>query len=177
MALPFSDICGSVPSKKAIYIYPMISCWRWLEDFFGDPQNALLGSPCWVRTSRIFRCLSSSRSLVVTWVSSRPNVHIQACLASWSVFSVEKNYDRKTERGWKVSKGRVLKVKNLMTFTSEHAISSEPFSSSDFPFCTADGRTWPDVKHFLGEALDEMTSMMPTVSSPPPKKTQEVYRQ
>lgn len=64
-----------------------------------------------------------------------------------------------------------------MTFTLEHAISSEPFSSSDFPFCTADGRTWPDVKHFLGEALDEMTPMMPTVSSPPPKKTQEVYRQ
>lgn len=57
-----------------------------------------------------------------------------------------------------------------MTFTSEHAISSAPFSSSDFPFCTADGRTWPDVKHFLGEALDEMTPMMPTVSSPPPKK-------
>ena len=81
-----------------------------------------------------------------------------------------------------------MKVKNLMTFTSEHAISSEaePFSSYDFRLCTADGRTWPDVKHFLGEALDEchtvgrgeeeMSPMIPKVSSPQ-NKPEEVYRQ
>ena len=47
-----------------------------------------------------------------------------------------------------------------------------PFPVMTSPLHPADGRTWPDVKHFLGEALDEchspggrggeeMTPMMP----------------
>lgn len=103
------------------------------------------------RTSRTCRCLSSSLNLVATWDPSRRNVHIQVgrqnCVGN---------------HGWE----------DTVWWQSVRFCSEETPHFCEVEFCwlhcwlhffisfvaletltCADGRTWPDVKHFVGEEL------------------------
>lgn len=102
------------------------------------------------RTSRTCRCLSSSLSLVATWDPWRRNVHIQV---------------------GRQNCGDLHRCENTVWWRSVRFCSETPhlcevefywlhcwlhfftfFVSLNTLTC-ADGRTWPDVKHFVGEEL------------------------